>query len=123
MGFIANLFGGGSTTNKIVDGVMSGADALFYTDEEKAVANQKILDFKLEWMKATQGQNIARRLIAIGVTLAWLLAGVVVLTAKALGYDEFSKFAFEYLTSVITTPFMIIIGFYFAAHALKGIRK
>jgi len=123
MGFIANLFGGGSTTNKIVDGVISGADALFYTDEEKAVANQKILDFKLEWMKATQGQNIARRLIAIGVTLAWLLAGIVVLTAKALGYDEFSKFAFEYLTSVITTPFMIIIGFYFAAHALKGLRR
>jgi len=116
MGWLASLFGGGDTTNKIVDGVMKGTDALFFTDEEKSVANQKILDFKLEWMKATQGQNIARRIIAIIVTLMWMGIGVSILAAQALHHTAFAQFAAKYMTDVVTTPFMIIIGFYFAAH-------
>ena len=116
MGWLASLFGGGETTNKIVDGVLKGTDALFYTDEEKAVANQKVLDFKLEWMKATQGQNIARRIIAIVVTFMWMIIGVAILAAQALHHTAFAQFAAKFMIDVVTTPFMIIIGFYFAAH-------
>jgi len=119
MGLLTSLFGGGKTTEKIVDGVTNGIDAVFYTDEEKAVANQKILDFKLAWLKSTQGQNIARRLIAITVTAMWALLGLIILSAKALGYDEFSKFASDYMVNVVVDPFMIIIGFYFLAHLVK----
>jgi len=123
MGFLANLFGGGDTTNKLIDGVVNGTDALFFTDEEKSVANQKVLDFKLEWLKATQGQNIARRIIAIGVTLMWMGLGLAILITKGLGHSAFATFAFDYMTDVVTTPFMIIIGFYFAAHVVKGLKK
>jgi len=123
MGWLASLFGGGDTTNKIVDGVMKGADALFFTDEEKSVANQKILDFKLEWMKATQGQNIARRIIAIVVTFMWMAVGLAILAAQALQHTTFAKFAAQYMADVVTTPFMIIIGFYFAAHMVGKLGK
>ncbi len=122
MNWLASLFGGGKTTDKIVDGVIDGVDAMFFTDEEKSVANQKVLDFKLEWMKATQGQNIARRIIAVGVTAMWLLAGLIILGAQAFGHVEFSKFAFTYLKDVVSTPFAIIIGFYFAAHIMGKLK-
>ena len=32
MGLLTTLFGGGKTTEKIVDGVTNGIDAVFYTD-------------------------------------------------------------------------------------------
>lgn len=119
MNWLASLFGGGKTTDKIVDGVLNGVDALVYTDEEKAVANQKILDFKLEWMKATQGQNIARRLIAVGVTALWVLCGLIILASQALGFSEFAKFVLTYLRDVVANPFMIVLTFYFAAHIMS----
>jgi len=119
MNWLASLFGGGKTTGKIVDGVLNGVDALVYTDEEKAVANQKVLDFKLEWMKATQGQNIARRLIAVGVTALWVLCGLIILASQALGFSEFAKFVLTYLRDVVANPFMIVLTFYFAAHIVS----
>lgn len=121
MGFLASLFGGGKITEQIVSSISSGIDSAFYTDQEKAEANQKILDFKLEWVKATQGQNIARRLVALAVTVMWMLCGLIVLIAKGLGADAFSQFALAYLTDVVTRPFEVIIGFYFLAHVARAV--
>jgi len=119
MSWLASLFGGGKTTDKIVDSVINGVDAVFYTDQEKAEANQKILDWKLEWLKATQGQNIARRVIAFGVGGMWLACGIVVLVAQGCGFTEFSKFAFDFMVNVVSNPFMLIMTFYYAAHVVR----
>lgn len=119
MGIFSTLFSSSATTEKIVDGVVAGVDSMFYTDEEKSVANQKILDFKLEYAKTTQGQNIARRVIAFAVTFLFVLLCLTIVTAKGFGYDDYSEFAYKFMTDVIAMPFSIIIGFYFAASLVR----
>ncbi len=42
MGWLSFLTGESKTAEKVVDGAISGIDAMFFTAEEKAVANQKI---------------------------------------------------------------------------------
>jgi len=49
----------------MLSGVGSFIDESFYTEQEKSEAAIKVLDFKLKWMNATQGQNLARRYCAI----------------------------------------------------------
>ena len=78
MSFFSFLTGGSKTAEKVVDGVSSGIDAMFFTDEEKSRASQQILDWKLEYAKSTAGQSIARRVIAFAVTGMWCF--VILLT-------------------------------------------
>lgn len=120
MSWFGWLTGGSDTAEKVVDGVSSGLDMMFYTDEEKAIANGKILDWKLKYATATAGQSISRRIIATIVSGLW---GLIVLSASISGYfdngkDSWSAYLMELLNSTVNTPFMIIIGFYFAAHVV-----
>ena len=74
---LGKIFGSETAINKTIDTVSSGLDKLYYSDEEKAddaakgrtEARQMIVN----WMAATQGQNLARRLLALMVTTTWLL--------------------------------------------------
>ena len=92
--------------------VLAGIDKTFFTNEEKS-------DFFLQYLAATQPQNLARRMIAVIVVILWaflILAGVAVYKLDA-GY---SMFIFDTLRDVVNAPFSIIIGFYFAAHVVRA---
>ena len=117
----SSIFAGGDTTNKVVDGIIDGTDALFFTDEEKSRAGQKILDFKLAYAKATSGQNIARRFIAVAVTIVWFVLLITAIIAYATGFESFAGYLFKVMTDVVLQPFSIIIGFYFLAHMVRSI--
>ena len=55
-----------SSPDKVLDmasGVGGFIDETFYTDQEKSEANFKLLDFKLKWLNATQGQNLANEIL------------------------------------------------------------
>jgi hypothetical protein len=125
MGFLSFLTGQSSTAEKVVSGAISGIDAMFYTDEEKSVANQKILDWKLSYASATQGMSISRRVITFTISAAWLL--LVLLTVAVgllLGGDSAQvKFLMAIMTEVVMQPFSIIVGFYFLAHVVGSARK
>jgi len=110
------LFGAPKSVEKAVDAVIATGDALFFTDEEKSVASQKILDWKIEYARVTQKQSIARRIIAVAVVAMWMIVGITVLVAKALGATEYASFTLTFLTDVVMQPFSIIVGFYFLAH-------
>ena len=77
MSFWGKIFGTEKALTGIVDGVTNGLDALVYTDEEKASdATKERSEARLmvvKWMESTQGQNLARRLIALSITAVWLL--------------------------------------------------
>ena len=120
MGLFSFLTGKSETAEKVVDGAISGVDAMFYTDEEKAQANQKILDWKLAYATATQGQSLSRRMIAFAVTAAWLFIVMLLVVSGLLnGKDSAAvEWLFKVLTEVVNDPFMIIIGFYFLAHVM-----
>lgn len=119
------LFG----NSKAADAAVNGIDALVFTDQEKATmdaaAMDKILDFKIEYAKHTQNQSIARRIIAIIVSGLWAL---LILIAAIAGYFDAGGTGYAaYIGGIVVTsvnpPFMVIIGFYFAAHVVKGLRK
>lgn len=120
------LFGNNKAVDmadKGIDAMIATGDALFFTEEEKSVASQKILDWKIRYAEATQGQSISRRVIAVGVTAMWVLVGLITLCARFFGLDGFAEFAFKFLVDVVMQPFSIIVGFYFLAHIATGIKK
>ena len=116
---LAAIFGSSKNTETIVDGAVSGLDKIFFTSEEKAEANQKLGEWYLKYLAATQPQNLARRFIALIVVVLWAL---LILSAVALyRFDTgYSMFIFDTLNENVNTPFSIIIGFYFAAHLARA---
>jgi hypothetical protein len=76
LGFLGRLFGSDKAMAGMVDGLKSGLDALVYTDQEKerdaAKERAAARDMLIGWMDKTQGQNIARRFLALVITFVWL---------------------------------------------------
>lgn len=113
MGLFSWLTGSTETAEKTVDAVISTGDKLWYTDEEKAENRNKINEWYLRYLEATQPQNLARRVIALIVTLLWaflIVAGVLV---DSFGAKEQAQFIFKTLDDVVNTPFITIVTFYF----------
>ena len=128
MSFFGKLFGSDKAASSLIENVSKGIDALVYTDEEKAgdaaKSRSEARAMVIEWMKNTQGQNLARRLIALMVTAVWLLQylvmqvlSVVSVWVKAETGDKMvqsAKIIGEFATSM-NGAMMLILGFYFAA--------
>lgn len=124
---LGKLFGTDKAVGKLIDNVSSGFDKLIYTSEEKADAHERSVTegrlMVIEWLRNTQGQNLARRVIALVVVFFWLslYACMVVcnfmsvwwvdrveqLSASAVMMGGYAK--------DMNTPVMLILGFYFAA--------
>jgi len=139
MGLMARLFGSEKALESIVTSVSNGLDSLVYTDEEKAArAAEATTEARLmvvEWMKATQGQNLSRRIIALAVTALYIMlfvAGTVTEVWAVLnlstGPSALSPDHIKAITSIfdkklelITNAFMLILGFYFAAPHMTAI--
>jgi hypothetical protein len=116
---IGAIFGSKKNTETIVDGAVSGLDKMFFTKEEKAEHQAKMGDWFLKYLEATQPQNIARRLIAVIIVMLWaflILCGVAIYR-----FDQaYSQFIFDILADVVMNPFLMVMGFYFAAHVLRS---
>ena len=137
MSFFGKLFGTEKALTSVVDGVSKGLDALVYTDEEKATDAAKDRSearaMVVGWMAATQGQNLARRLIALSITGAWLglylisvvtsftaiFVGSDVTVNKLLAASALSKNSAIELNNAV----MLILAFYFAAPHMGDIAK
>ena len=133
-GFVGRLLGSDKALSKVVDGVSNGLDKLVYTDEERAdaaAAERKAgREMVVEWMRNTQGQNIARRLIALCITAVWLWMYLVAAIAGmvAVFADEPDKL--RMLAEVargnadeMSGPIMLILSFYFAAPHMGVLAK
>ncbi len=139
MSFFGKLFGTEKALGGIVDGVRDGLDALVYTDEEKAGDAAKdrseARQMVVQWMSATQGQNLARRLISLSITGIWLLMYLmsvicgmiaiftndsgVVTSEKLLAVGVIAKNAAFDMNPAV----MLILAFYFAAPHMGDIAK
>jgi hypothetical protein len=119
MGILSRIFAKPEDATKLIDGAVAGLDKMFFTKEEKAEANQKLSEWYLKYLAATDGQNVARRLIAMIVVALWAF---LVLFGVAIRWfnDKMSDFVFEVLTEVVMTPFSIVVGFYFLTHAVRS---
>jgi len=122
MGILKRIFGRPEDASKIIDGATAGLDKIFFTKEERADANQKLSDWYLKYLAATEGQNLARRFIALLVVGLWvvlILFGVVVRYFSV----DYSEFVFTVLVEVVMQPFSIIIAFYFLTHTVRTYMK
>lgn len=110
---------GGDVAEKAVDAAIKTGDALFFTDEEKSVANMKMLELKIDWAKATTGSRLARRVLAFmfaGTFLFLVLLGVFL---QLVGNTADSQFVFATAKDTLGTPVAVILGFYFATQLLR----
>lgn len=139
MSFWGKLFGTEKALNGIVDGVTNGLDALVYTDEEKAADaaadRSEARKMVVQWMAATQGQNLARRLIALSITGVWLsmyllsvLCAMVAVFTNADGVVTAEKInqvgtIAKGAAMDMNPAVMLILAFYFAAPHMGDIAK
>lgn len=124
---ISYLFGTQESASKIVDTVSNGIDKLVYTDEEKADAAAKdraaARGMLVGWMRESSGQNVARRFIAISLTMLWgvIYGAKIVLSVAAPFLPSYqvammvSAKALEVSAHEMNGAMMLILGFYFAA--------
>lgn len=124
-GFLGKLFGSDKAGAALVDNVSSGLDKMFYTDEEKAedgrAERSEGRKLYLDWVKSTQGSNLARRLIALVVTAIWALQYVISMSLYALApwFPDQLELMRQSATSLsengeaVTGAMMIVLGFYF----------
>ena len=122
MGVLSWVMGGGETADKVIDAVVRTGDAMVFTEEEKSVANQKILDWVLQYMNATNAQNVARRMIALLVVVSWMF---VLFLACVSGYfdrapESYAVWLFQILRDIVSDPYNIIIAFYFLTGSIRA---
>tara|TARA_B100002049_G_C15969422_1_gene328024 strand:+ start:324 stop:800 length:477 start_codon:yes stop_codon:yes gene_type:complete len=136
MSTLGKIFGTEKALTGIVDGVKNGLDSLVYTEQEKNEAAAKdraeARGMVVQWMQATQGQNLARRLIALIVTVVWLFMYAVT-TALSFAAVWTGKIMTENLQAAaqiigerayeMNGAMMLILGFYFAAPHMGDIAK
>ena len=81
LGVFGKIFGAPKVMGQIVEQAAKGFDKLKFTEEEKSDADRaskrEAQHQIVEYMKATQGQNVARRLLALLVVGTWLFMFVV----------------------------------------------
>lgn len=72
------LFSSGKTIEKVGDGIYNGIDKAFYTDEEKALDNQKLIKIKMDMLKAYEPFKIAQRLLALVTAIPFVLIHLLI---------------------------------------------
>jgi len=124
MGIWSTLFGSENVIKKAADGIYNGVDASFYTDEEKAKGFLNLL-------KHYEPFKIAQRLIALTVTIPYVLVWVlcaVMLVASGFVEPAYGKQIAEAALDLgelnngtLGTPVALVLSFYFAGGALEGV--
>jgi hypothetical protein len=130
------IFGKLFASDKVVDSGISLIDKAFYTDEEKAEDKQRASDRKdqllIDWMEASKGSNIARRFIAVLVTLLWVFLFVFgwAVSQYAIWSEKLTIEKLKLIQEAnapyleqATGAMMLVLGFYFAAPFMGDIAK
>ena len=129
MSFIGKLFGSDQALGKIVDTAKDLVDESFYTDQEeaedKAKAGEAARGMVIDWVAASTGSRLARRLIAFSITGTWLAMywlSTTLSIAAVWAEDELSLSQLQQSSAIadaagqqMVSAVMLILGFYFAA--------
>jgi len=134
MGILGRILGSDEAITKGIDVLAKGFDALVYTEEEKATDGAKAItqgrEMLVKWIASSQGQRLARRVIALAITFVWLflklLAGALGVAAVWVSSPERLKASAGIIggeADSMQGAVMLILGFYFAAPYLGDIVK
>ena len=140
-GVIGRMLGSPKQLGKLVDAGVSALDKLKYTAEEKAEdaakaeaaqvgARIQLADATVEFMKATQPQNLTRRVLALGIGGTWLFTVVLSATLQVAaiwvdpataGSMRQSSMLIDQQMADIDQYMMVILVFYFGAPHAQGV--
>jgi hypothetical protein len=124
--FFGKMFGTDKAFETIVDSGVAAIDKLYYSKEEQADDRKAaVTEFRtmiVSWMDSTKGQNLARRLLALMISVVWLsqyvtmmgLSVVAVWVDQPDKFVESSKIIGDYAENM-NGAMMLILAFYFAA--------
>jgi len=112
MGSPISFFKSLLSSPKIIDAGIKAADAVFYTPEEKERDSQANQELMLKFIEASMPMNVARRFIAIAVTVMWVVCGLTEGVMILLESEKIAEFH-AFTTVYVMPPFTITIGFYF----------
>lgn len=106
-------------TQKVIDGVMKGADKLVYTDQEKKETFERLLTLYEPF-------KLAQRLLAVIYSVPFVLIHFVCFIGEminiALGNDYgIFKPVMEINNETLGLPCLTILGFYFAGGCFEGV--
>lgn len=134
IGLLGRLFGSDKAFSKVADHAAAGLDKLIYTDEEKsdvvAADRSEARQMLIEWLRHTQGQNLARRVIAFMIAGVWLMqfmAAQLLAIYSTWADPEILDKLRETATILsdnanqMNGAMMLLLGFYFAAPHLDKI--
>ena len=116
------IIGGSNAAEKTIETGAKMLDNAFYTDQEKATNHNKILDWFLEYQKATAPQNISRRIIALMIVGLWCAMVATGLLLYKIDKD-YCDFIFTQLKDVVMNPFLTIIAFYFLTQVVRSAKS
>lgn len=126
MGFLS-LFGksekAADIAEKATSGLISGIDKMFFTNEEKAEAAQKVMDVHLKMIEATASENTVRsktrRYLALMIMGTFLF--LLVFGALIYKFDpEWARHVLECAKSLSAMAFAIGV-FYFGYYGIKSL--
>lgn len=113
------------TGAKVTEGIMSGLDKIWFTEEEKSDAQQKASDTLLKFWDITTKENTeqskARRMLAV---MTFRVYFFLLLTAVAM-YKvdmDYSAFIFD-VAGTLTILVTGVAGIYFGPHQLSKVWK
>ena len=135
MSFWGKMFGTDEAIKTTIGAVKDGLDALVYTEEEKSVDAAKerseARSMLVGWMEATQGQNLARRVISLAITGVWLSQYIIAQLASSIAIfwlekteqlNELAKVNMQSAESM-SGAVMLILAFYLAAPHMGDFAK
>ena len=115
---IAAIFGSPKSVGKIVDGAIKGLDKLHLSDEERLDAQRDMIPIVTNWMAKTTGQDMARRTLVFLVAVPWTITVMSKLILALM--DKQTVTLDGLLGDTINQPFMLVMIFYFAPHAITA---
>lgn len=118
MSVLKLLFGSPDAAVKTAGTIAKGIDAMVYTDQEKAEHKAKAMEWLGKYMESTQGQNLARRYIAMIVTLQWAMLLNIAVALQLFEADSKSQYVFKVMDECVNEAFMLVMIFYFGARML-----
>jgi len=108
----------------VSEGIVSGIDKIWYTEEEKADAKgetQKLLlKFWNTFATENSEQSKARRMLALKFVDVWEKLLWLTIMTKCVGLDDKAKFLWTVLTS-LNWIMGCVVGTYFVPHQLSKV--
>ena len=119
MNFWAGIFSAPEIVSKATDAIIATGDALVFTEEEQSKASLKKLEWVLKFHEASKGSNIARRWIAILVTIVFVLIVVITAGCVLAGAETRADQLLSLLADTLVLPMSMIFGFYFGTSIIR----